>query len=991
MAEQRVVVKLDVNSENVESFIKSISNNNIPIELYLPETAQTKVKKQTEDPIAKGIGEGAKKGNETLRKETNKSFIALKGGMGTLSNNLTKALTDPISAMSSTLSSLGGLAGGLGIGLIASNMLNVWQEAHKELLAFQNSLRENFSTNNIENLEGMFKSLSQSINMSALDFSNFTARIYKDMGILGGDIGEASYFASSLKTFTQGNKSLEEGIIQYSKLLGEGKEITEKGFYELGRAVNSQEFANQLKKMQEEGTLNMHTFRKEILEFMDEMNKLNPEVSLSFLGKLWGGVKDFTTDLFTGTTKPVRTLTASLKKLDPELEKIYSDFQKLESNKTITMNAFEGASDYKTYASPQKYLENLMREMENYISSPNAFSFMENSSFQDSLIKNIEKDLAIFKEKGKDLTEESANAMIESFNKTIATATGSGLDFDFGYAEAQKLDEKINNTKIQPQIQFEPFDELTDKLKEIYWQKTLIQQTPLGDPYLPTYMNDLQGINDLLEEEIQKLEKEKEKLEQLKAIRDDITKSDGERLEADEWIKAFENRQRMLTQAISQVKGAEFFDSEKIEEELQQIHDRAEELLDVKGKITLDPSSKSQLLADLNTLDQRIAEMQKFGLDLSESDQKLLENLKAEREGIWEVLEESDDWGAEYGKTAAQYITEASDALAGILHGIANNGVKGGVYAGTKSTLNFASSFDPTGASSAIVGGITSIFSGVDALWQASIERKMDAIILEDTKFINEFNEVKDAEIKAYQDHVKELNEQFNKSKSVYDKMYSMGAIGGDAYNEAMGGLTNTVGAEIKDTNEKIQVAQLQKQMLDSYIARKQELQREQMEMRKWGVWDSSAYQDTTDRLGKIEGAISSIEGASSLAELEPFPRNAINYAYHGFDGYTNKPTLFMTSEYGQKEKVSITPSYRLSQGFDSMGHPAPLSNSYDSSFLRNSGSGGSTGGGISIGDINIVVNGAGDLNEEELSAKLTQKIIASIKKEFALGGYGGR
>lgn len=268
----------------------------------------------------------------------------------------------------------------------------------------------------------------------------------------------------------------------------------------------------------------------------------------------------------------------------------------------------------------------------------------------------------------------------------------------------------------------------------------------------------------------------------------------------------------------------------------------------------------------------------------------------------------------------------------------------------------------------------------------------MDKIILEDTKFINEFNEVKDAEIKAYQDHVKELNEQFNKSKSVYDKMYSMGAISGDAYNEAMGGLSSTVGAEIKETNEKIEVAQLQKQMLDSYFSRKQELEREQMEMRKWGVWDSSAYQDTSDRLGKIQGAISSIQGASSLAELEPFPRNAINYAYHGYEGYTNKPTLFMTSEYGQKEHVSITPSYRLAQGFDSMGYPAPLSNSYDSSFLRNSGGGGSMGGsGSIIVNNNIVINGAGDLNEEELSAKLTQKIIASIKKQFALGGYGGR
>lgn len=987
MSSPKVTIKVDINDENVEEFYRDFTNREALLIIGISPYSKEKVKKDSSEAVEKGLKEGSKKGSEAFSKNTKTMLGNLKSPLNALGKSFSDSLSGSFDSMQMGIIGLSGAISGMGIGMIASNMATSFIEANQELEKFRQNVEKSFDLSSMEQLNSVLLSLS--LRGSNEESLKKMKELQASSSAFNDNIGLLNIAFENFDALVDSNQvKFSQLVNMVSKL--EGKEIlSAEDFLRLERLFESKgiekNIIDSLKNIQNEGSLTVEGFanfiRDSIYNSSVTLTKESKGLFSTIGGFFSGYIVEPTKNFFTGTSKEVRNIKSDLDSLESGLGSLFEKSEKIKNQSSILSSNSLG--DYTLMQQGQviNNVKSLINEIEDLI---------ENSDIKFSFLGDKEKAKAIKEFKGvvelgnqflTEKTESTAKLIVDKFQSTINLIKMPSL-------VDNEMKEAKDSSKTPMILEI---DEMTERLKKLAFEYNVLQTTELASPFSETYLSDARVIVGLTQENLDLILKENDAKQKQLEIALDETKSYETRKKAlDEWNEYVLARDKALAENR---KAQELlpFDVEKTEQQLQEIHDRAQELLNVKGKISLDPASKSQIIADLKTLDDKIAEMEKYDLDLTEADKDLLERLKKEREDLQKVFDQSSDWGAKYGKTAAEYITMATEGIADILHGIANNGAKGGVYAGTKATLNFASSFDPTGASSAIVGGITSIFSGVDALWQKSIERKMDAIILEDTKFINEFNEVKDAEIKAYQDHVKELNEQFNKSKSVYDKMYSMGAIGGDAYNEAMGGLTNTVGAEIKDTNEKIQVAQLQKQMLDSYIARKQELQREQMEMRKWGVWDSSAYQDTTDRLGKIEGAISSIEGASSLAELEPFPRNAINYAYHGFDGYTNKPTLFMTSEYGQKEKVSITPSYRLSQGFDSMGHPAPLSNSYDSSFLRNSGSGGSTGGGISIGDINIVVNGAGDLNEEELSAKLTQKIIASIKKEFALGGYGGR
>lgn len=204
-------------------------------------------------------------------------------------------------------------------------------------------------------------------------------------------------------------------------------------------------------------------------------------------------------------------------------------------------------------------------------------------------------------------------------------------------------------------------------------------------------------------------------------------------------------------------------DTKIIGEKWQETFQKMEANPDLKLKI-----DTAALTDDITKLKNQINILEMLENALTEEQKFLLEQFKDLLRKAEEANEKAKAKSGSGEKTTVlvtQYITESSNALSSMLHGFAKStraGISSGVTGAAQLTASLlkTTKIAPTGISGAVVGGIMGIFSGIGAIWQSSIERKMDAIILEDTKFLNEFNEVKDAEIKAYQDHVKELNEQ---------------------------------------------------------------------------------------------------------------------------------------------------------------------------------------------------------------------------------------
>jgi hypothetical protein len=427
---------------------------------------------------------------------------------------------------------------------------------------------------------------------------------------------------------------------------------------------------------------------------------------------------------------------------------------------------------------------------------------------------------------------------------------------------------------------------------------------------------------------------------------------------------------------------------DKLGEDLQQIQEKYKGFKDEKIDLRLNPDRKQELLKDLATIEEAIKKLNDRKDLLSAEDQTILVQLEIDASKLQKQINDaSKRGGQEWTKEVAKGIQLASQTAVNLIDKVGDKDLFGSLMAGGNALGGLAGMFDKTGIASSIIGGITGIFGAIDGFMNKKIQEEMNRIKESDSRWLKDYEDTKNDEIEARKKHIDELNDQFNRSKSVYNKMFEMGAISSSQYNQQVGGLTSQTSGAVRKEEEAIELARRQQEMVASYIERRQELQQEAKEIEKWGVnpWEEARYSKVTRGVGKLNGAITSIQGAKSLEDIKPYPKYGYNYAYHGFQGYTTEPTVFVTSEKGQREHVSITPSYKLGQGLGADGMPARLQSNTDLVSLSSNSSGGNV---LFGGD--IVINGTG-LDANQLTDKFVDTLWSKLQQRVKKGYIGGR
>lgn len=219
------------------------------------------------------------------------------------------------------------------------------------------------------------------------------------------------------------------------------------------------------------------------------------------------------------------------------------------------------------------------------------------------------------------------------------------------------------------------------------------------------------------------------------------------------------------------------------------------------------------------------------------------------------------------------------------------------------------------------VGAGLSVISGIFSIVGASVEKKYEEKLernaqnFEDT--MDRVNSAYDKNIEIIEKQTELLQEQFDMEKNYLEEQLKAGKIDYETYNKKMESVVSSTGGKLEDLSAQKQVEEMKRDYLEEYYTREKELLDEKAEIEKWGVndWEDEDYEQVQKNISKIKGAISSISSAKSLEEIEQYPKRASRYAWQGFSGEIDEPTLIQNSkmsviagEYNQRESIRVSP-----------------------------------------------------------------------------------
>lgn len=914
------VLTIDLDDSQLKNFYQDLRRQelNIHIEKFIVnEKANDSLMKETEKSINTGIKKGTQKGSDTFQR----GFL---GKLSLLETQINKSFVKPIeqiqapiNSLFSGLSSLGGIfLGGGAIGSIVSLVGSLTTRLTEFSVAnqkFKDSLSSSLEVRGIEYLSKNIENLSKKTNLSRDTISSFLVEM-KKMGVASEDATRHMGFLEGI--LPRIGKVAPEN---FSKLVGilksveEGVKLSSKQLKTLGFLVG-EEASQKIQKLGKEGRLTFESFTKTIEEFG-------------------------------------RKSSESFSKNIEDLEKQYEKTQKLEKQ--------------------MRMFAELNRKNDELIYGNASAPFNPERSI------SFKKDKETLEEAKKEL-----NSLLEKSLEELEVKIRLTPDKEKWQKEVQEIRNTIKENPLN-------FPVAVSKIKELSSQAYLQYQASQSKPE-----EDLQESTQKFHNYLSIWRSEMNQsvsisYNELVSLQTDTLKKLKEQLDS-----AFHSKnpsQSDIAQYISQIQSLEnvklptdlpkFFDevSQNIKatkEDYEKFKKSTQEKSTKKTTTSLADSffseqEKKKLKTRLEEITRKIQILESLKNGLTKDNQEILLKLTIQRDELSTELNGkggslNPNKNSEINDKIVQGIDIGTQALAGLIENIGKRDAVGtglSVMGSLGQTATALKDMLPGGAiAGAVIGGITGIFSTVDSFMKAGIEREMEGIRKQDALFLDEYKKTKDKEIDERKKHIKELDEQFSKTKSVYDRAFEEGAISSEEYAHHMKGATQGYQQSKKEEQDKIEVATRQKQMLDNYISRREEIQKTKKENERWsfGVEDSESAQ----KLARINEAINAIQTAKSIEDLNKYPEKAINYAYHGYQGYTNKPTLFMTSELGQKEHVNITPSYRLGE--------------------ENSPSG------VSIGNIEININGSG-LSVNELSNELVDALFMRLQQRMQRGMYGGR
>lgn len=1028
-----LTIKEDV-KESISKGVKEGVEQGFRIPFRLPEVEAPKVQfpempKVNFDPIiANPLGEsfdkGAKKGTVAVKSEALKAAKSIADQIKAIGNSSATSLIKPLEVLGKGFAAAAVVKG---IYDISQGIVNAGLEAEK----FRNSLQDAFSVNHdLDYLEKKVYDVSNATGVAKEKVAEWLGEMER-AGIEGGNVEKLS------SLFTDLSKQVGGSSVKMKEVSSALKDISKNG-----GAINSSqiktltdsfgsEFGNALSGIIRDGKIGfteltgiINDFSSKstdsISNFSKAQNRLANESS-EYWGRIGRSILDGLAPLieFTASTLESANATArdnDAKKEAQELLKTQASYitgvtlaldKQIEAQKALDDAEKAGYTTYYKIAPRDEaaaaaretivaFVENLPTFKDKFI---DLLGEINNSEVKASFEKDVEDLFKVFSDSSKTRVdfsnlERGMESLAVKYTPLIQAAKDyKAVEADIR-SDIQKTADEYGKLLAQrdaiftlPETLASNWDGTVERAREL--------KTALADMILET--EKALASSDL------KPEKQDELIQKLSLLTSQYQKLDSVFKTAD--LSALKEQ---VDNVFAQIQDPKIMFSVDTKARDKLIRELGDVMKEVRVQIGFepDPTKKKELEDYLKSLEEQVASLGTIKIELSEFEQ-LTQKMAELRTQITDLTEAGADQGiidalnAQLGRTINQYLNLIDQKLGffvdGVVDIVANSldiaSAKSG-YDIAQGVLGIANSLvDSIGGvfgdipfAGTIISGISGIFSAIDSFMNKKIEERMKQIKEADDKFLAQYKETKAKEIKAYQDNIDKLTEQFNRSRSIYDRMFAEGAISSEQYNRQVGGLTDSLGGQIKDEKEKMEVARIQQEIMPAYLERKQELEREKMEIEKWGVnpWEESSYADVKDRLARIQGAISGIQGAKTLAQIEQYPKYASNYAYHGFSGTTDRKTNFTVSEFGQKEHVEITPHYQLGpDGKPKRLQNIPFSNSNPS---LSSGS----GSGVNVG--NLIVNiYAKDLDWKNIPPHAAREIVGAIKKEATKGMLGGK